>query len=48
MKPASRSAKYPKIVFCDLAAHEDDPGFERIYGEPGNLRNFAAFDVSIS
>ena len=36
------------MVFCDLSIHEDDPGFERVYGEPGNLRNFAAFDVSIS
>ena len=37
-----------RVVFCDLSIHEDDPGFERVYGEPGNLRNFAAFDVSIS
>ena len=42
------SFRIHRVVFCDLSTHEDDPGFERVYGEPGNLRNFAAFDVSIS
>ena len=40
-------ARYPKVVYCDMSARHDEPGFQRTYGSPGNLRYFSAFDVSL-
>ncbi len=45
VKPAS--SRFPKVSFCDMSLRPNDPGFERIFGSPGNLRHFAAFDASI-
>ena len=42
-----REAKFPKVVFCDLTKVPEDVGFQRTFGSPGNLRHFAAFDVSL-
>ena len=39
--------EFPQIVYCDMSLIPDDVGFERVYGSPGNLRPFAAFDVSM-
>ncbi len=43
----SQQSKYPKVVFCDFTAHDEETGFQRVYGSPGNLRYFAAFDVTL-
>lgn len=43
----SRKSRYPKVVFCDMSKEEGETGYERIFGSPGNLRYFAAFDVSL-
>ena len=39
--------KYPKVLFCDMTKEVGAVGFERTFGSPGNLRYFAAFDVSL-
>ena len=39
--------KFPKVVFCDMSLLPGKVGFERVYGSPGNLKPFAAFDVSL-
>lgn len=43
----SRQDRYPKVVFCDMTIETNQTGFERVFGSPGNLRYFAAFDVSL-
>ncbi len=42
-----RREKFPKVVFCDLTKLPTEVGFQRTFGSPGNLRHFAAFDVSL-
>ena len=43
----SRKEKFPKVVFCDMLKQPQEPGFQRTFGSPGNLRHFAAFDASL-
>ena len=35
----------PQVVYCDLERLPGDPGFERFFSSPGNMRQFVAFDV---
>jgi len=42
-----RQEKFPKLVFCDMSKQPDQVGFQRIFGSPGNLKPFSAFDVSL-
>eukprot|EP00094_Tigriopus_californicus_P009679 TCALIF_09331-PA protein Name:"Protein of unknown function" AED:0.00 eAED:0.00 QI:258/1/1/1/0.5/0.4/5/85/227 len=44
----SRKDRYPKVVFCDMTIDTNQTGFERVFGSPGNLRYFEAFDVSLN
>ena len=44
----SRNEKFPKVVFCDMLKQPKEPGFQRTFGSPGNLRHFAAFDASLN
>ena len=44
----SRKEKFPKVVFCDMLKQPHEPGFQRTFGSPGNLRHFAAFDASLN
>ena len=39
--------KFPKVVFCDLTKLPGEPGFQRTFGSPGNLRHFVAFDATL-
>ena len=39
--------KFPKVVYCDMNLQEEETGFQRSFGSPGNLRHFSAFDVSL-
>ena len=35
----------PQVVFCDMEKLPGEPGFERFFSSPGNMRQFVAFDV---
>ena len=37
-----------QVVYCDLGRLPGEPGFERSYGSPGNIRDFVAFDAQLS
>jgi hypothetical protein len=38
----------PRVVYCDLSRLPGEPGFERSFGSPGNLRDFVAFDAQLT
>ena len=35
----------PQVVYCDMERLPGDPGFERFFSSPGNMRQFVAFDA---
>ena len=37
-----------QVVYCDMNKLPGSPGFERLYGSPGNLRDFVAFDAFVT
>ena len=43
----AKDTRFPRVVFCDFSKLPGEPGYQRTFGSPGNLRKFAAFDVSL-
>ena len=43
-----REDTYPRVVYCDMDKLPGHNGFQRIFGSPGNLREFVAFDAFLT